>query len=99
MRKFRTKEGLKAKKSPISLKRILNLVRRFKETGNFEDRRRSGRPALRANRAHVVQSVIEDLTAETSTGSSSAHEVERRMGIPEPLIRRILHGMLDLYPY
>lgn len=65
----------------------------------MEDRPRSGRPALRADRVHVVQSVMEDMAAETSTGSSSAREAERRTGIPEASIRRILHGMLDLYPY
>lgn len=99
LRKFRTEKGLKAQKSPISLNGILNLVRRFEETGSLEDRPRSGRPALRADRVHVVESVMEDMAAETSTGSSSAREAQRRTGIPEPSIRRILHGMLDLYPY
>ena len=56
-------------------------------------------PALRAELVHVVQSVIEDLAAETSTGSSNAREAERKTGIPERSIQRILHGMLDLHPY
>ena len=62
---------------------ILNLVRRLEETWSLEDH----------------QSVMEDLAAETSTGSCSAREAERRMGISETSIRRILHGMLDLYLY
>ncbi|GBM32272.1 hypothetical protein AVEN_275039-1 [Araneus ventricosus] len=76
LRKFRTEEGLKAQKSPISSNGILNLARRFQETGSLEDRPRSGRPSLRADRVHVVQSVTEESAAETSTGSSSAREAE-----------------------
>ena len=51
------------------------------------------------DRVHVVQKVKEDLAVETSMGSGSVLKVEKRTGIPEPSIRRILHGMLDLYPY
>ena len=47
----------------------------------------------------MVQSVMEDLAAEISTGSISARLAERRTRIPEPSIRRILNGILDLYPY
>ena len=42
---------------------------------------------------------MEDLAAQTSVGNSNAREAERRTGIPEPSVPRILHGMLDLYPY
>lgn len=41
---------------------------------------------------------MENLTAETSTGSSSVRE-SRRTAILELSIRRILHGMVDRYPY
>lgn len=54
------------KKNPISLNGIQKLVRRFEETGCLEDRSQSGRPPLRADCVHVVQSVM-DLAAETST--------------------------------
>ena len=70
---------------------VLNVVRHFEETGSLEDHPLSGRPALRTDRVHVVQNVMKDLAADTSTGSSSAREAERRTGIPEPWIRRILH--------
>lgn len=99
LRKFRTEKGLKAQKSPISLNGILNLVRRFEETGSLEDRPRSGRPSLSADRVHAVKSAMEKVAAETSTGSSSAREAGRITGIPQSSIRRILHGILDLYPY
>ena len=59
------------------------------------DHPQSGRPTLRADRVHVVQNIMDDLTANTSTESSSTHEAEKRTGIPELSIRRILH---DLYP-
>ena len=75
---------------------ILNLVRCFEETRSLENRPQSDRPALRAGRVHVIQSVMEDLAAETSTVSSSACEAKERT---EPSIRCILHRMLDLYPY
>ena len=54
---------------------------------------------IKSVRVHVVQRVMKDFTAETSTGSSSARAAEGRLGIPEPSIRSILHGILDLYPY
>ncbi|GBM02257.1 hypothetical protein AVEN_108806-1 [Araneus ventricosus] len=92
-------EELKAYKRPISLKTILNLLRRFEETGSLEDRPRSGRLSLNAVRVHVVESVMEELASETSTGSSSAREAGRITGLTESSIRRILHGILNLHPY
>ena len=72
------------------MKGILSLVRRFEETGRLKDRPRSGRP-LRENRVHKIQSIMEDLDPEISTGSSIAHEAERRTGISKLSIPPILH--------
>ena len=63
----------------------------------MEDRPRSGRPKLRADRVHMVQSIMEDLVTESSTGTSSVREAKRRMRIPEQSIRGIPHEMLDLH--
>lgn len=80
-------------KSIVSFNRILKLVRRL------EDRLRSGRQFLSANSVHVAQTVMEDLTAGTSTGNSGAREAGRKTWIPGLSIRCMLHGMLDLYHY
>ncbi|GBM83732.1 hypothetical protein AVEN_261318-1 [Araneus ventricosus] len=74
LEKFRMEKGLKAQKHPISLNGILNLERRFEETESLEDRARSGRPSLSAERIHVVESAMGELAAETSTGGSRARE-------------------------
>ncbi|GBN23107.1 hypothetical protein AVEN_232588-1 [Araneus ventricosus] len=42
---------------------------------------------------------MEELAAETSTGNRSAREARRITGIPESSTRRILHGIVNLYPY
>ena len=97
--KFCWEKVLKAQKRSFSFNEILNLVRSFEKTGSLEDRPWSGRPALRVNRVHVVQFVIKDLAAKTLTDSSNVREAERRMGIPDLSIQRILHLMLDLHPY
>ena len=75
--------GLNVPKNLISLNWMLNLGRRFEGTRSLEDRPRSGRPALKAQCMHVIQSVMEDLAADTSTGSSNAlgPEKERDSGI------------------
>ena len=49
------------------------MLRMF-HTESLGDHPGSGRPVLRADRVHVVQSVMENLAAETSSGSSSARE-------------------------
>lgn len=99
LRQLRTLKGIKAKKNPISLKGILNVVHRFEETGRLEHRPRSGRPSVSANRVPVVQSVMRNVAAETSTGSCSAREAGKVTGIPERSVRRILHLILEMHPY
>ena len=99
LRLFRTLKGIKAKKIPISLKRILNAVHRFEETRRWEHRPRSGRTSVSANRVPVVQSVMRNVTAETSMGSCSAPEAGKVTGIPDRYIRRIHHVILKMHPY
>ena len=99
LRKFRTTKAIKEKKGPISLSGILKLVKRFEETGCLEDRPRSGRPSLGEERVTAVQRVMEDMAAGSSKGSSSAREAGKILGMPESSIRRILHGILQMYPY
>ncbi|GFT45533.1 DUF4817 domain-containing protein [Nephila pilipes] len=39
------------------------------------------------------------LASESSAGTSSAREAGTRLGLPPSLIRNILHGVLNQYPY
>ncbi|GFS89165.1 chymotrypsin-like elastase family member 2A [Nephila pilipes] len=45
------------------------------------------------------ESEMETLTSESAAGTSSAREAGRRLGLPPSLIRNILHGVLNQYPY
>lgn len=99
LRKFRTAKGLKTKKGPMSCSGILKLVQRFEDTGSLEDRPRSGRPSLAESRITEVETTMNALAAESSMGSSSARKAGRILNVPDSSIRRILHGILHLYPY
>lgn len=53
-------------------------------------------PHLPGNRITAVESTINDITAETSTGCSSARKNGRLLDVPNSSIRRILQGILHL---
>ncbi|GFW92330.1 hypothetical protein TNCV_3588521 [Trichonephila clavipes] len=63
---------------------LLKLVKRFEETGKLEDRARAGRPCLKEARAPCIAVEIEAIASEAASGTSSASEAARRLGLPPP---------------
>ncbi|GFW84156.1 DUF4817 domain-containing protein [Trichonephila clavipes] len=78
---------------------LLKLVKRFEKTGKLEDRARAGRPCLKEARAPCIAVEMEAIASEAASGTSSASEAARRLGLPPSSVRNILRRILQLYPY
>ncbi|GFW56893.1 retrovirus-related Pol polyprotein from transposon TNT 1-94 [Trichonephila clavipes] len=84
---------------PLTPVGLLKLVKRFEETGKSEDRARAGRPCLKEARAPCIAVGMEAIASEAASGTSSAREAARRLGLPPSSVRNILRRILQLYPY
>ncbi|GFW65794.1 DUF4817 domain-containing protein [Trichonephila clavipes] len=97
--KFRVQKNVKSGKGPLTPAGLLKLVKRFEETGKLEDRARAGRPCLKEERAPCIAVEMEAIASEAASGTSSAREAARRLGLPPSSVRNILRRILQLYPY
>ncbi|GFU64350.1 DUF4817 domain-containing protein [Trichonephila clavipes] len=96
LRKFRVQKNVKSAKGPLTSAGLLKLVKRFEETGKLEDRAQAGRPCLKETPCIAVE--METIASEAASGTSSAGEAARRLGLPPSSVRNILR-LLQLYPY
>ncbi|GFU31455.1 DUF4817 domain-containing protein [Trichonephila clavipes] len=99
LRKLRVQKNMKSGKGPLTPAGLLKLVKRFEETGKLEDRARDGRPCLKEARAPCIAVETEAIASEAASGTSSAIEAARRLGLPPSSVRNILRRILQLYPY
>ncbi|GFT34789.1 DUF4817 domain-containing protein [Trichonephila clavipes] len=99
LRKFRVQKNVKSGKGPLTPAGLLKFVKRFEETGKLEDRARAGRPCLKEARAPCVAVEMEAIASEAASGTNSAREAARRLGLPPSSVRNILRRILQLYPY
>ncbi|GFV70084.1 DUF4817 domain-containing protein [Trichonephila clavipes] len=99
LRKFPVQKNVKSGKGPLTPAGLLKLVKRFEKTGKLEDRARAGRPCLKEARAPCIAVEMEAIASEAASGTSSAREAARRLGLPPLSVRNILRRILQLYPY
>ncbi|GFX18162.1 DUF4817 domain-containing protein [Trichonephila clavipes] len=99
LRKFRVQKNVKSGKGPLTPSGLLKFVKRFEETGKLEDRARAGRPCLKEARAPCIAVEMEAIASEAASGTNSAREAARRLGLPSSSVRNILRRILQLYPY
>ncbi|GFS83190.1 DUF4817 domain-containing protein [Trichonephila clavipes] len=99
LRKFRVQKNVKSGKGPLTPAGLSKLVKTFEETGKLEDRARAGRPCLKEARAPCNAVEMEAIAFKAASGTSSAREAARRLGLPPSSVRNILHRILRLYPY
>ncbi|GFU41459.1 uncharacterized protein TNCV_4586071 [Trichonephila clavipes] len=92
-------KNVKSGKGPLTPAGLLKLVKRFEETGKLEDRARAGRPCLKEARAPCIAVETEAIASEAASGTSSAREAARRLGLPPSSVRNILRRILQLYPH
>ncbi|GFY21229.1 uncharacterized protein TNCV_3992731 [Trichonephila clavipes] len=92
-------KNVKSGKGPLTPAGLLKLVKGFEETGKLEDRARAGRPCLKEARAPCIAVEMEAIASEAASGTSSAREAARRLGLPPSSVRNILRRILQLYPY
>ena len=81
------------RRGPCTLQALLDLVRKFEDTGCTCDKPRSGRPTISAD---VVLEVHHTLTAghrETQRG------IARVLDIPNTTVRALLRSVLHMFPY
>ncbi|GFW99020.1 DUF4817 domain-containing protein [Trichonephila clavipes] len=97
LHKFRVQKNVKSGKGPLTPAGLLKLVKRFEETGKLEDRAQAGRPCLKESPCIAVE--MEAIASEAASGTSSAREAARRLGLPPSSVRNILRRLLQLYPY
>ncbi|GFS81594.1 DUF4817 domain-containing protein [Trichonephila clavipes] len=79
--------------------KALLLVKSFEETGKLEDRARAGRPCLKEARAPCIAVEMKAIASKAASGTNSAREAARRLGLPPSSVRDILRRILQLYPY
>ncbi|GFX41050.1 hypothetical protein TNCV_2217481 [Trichonephila clavipes] len=92
-------KNVKSEKGPLTPAGLLKLVKRFEETGKLEDRARAGRPCLKEARSPCIAVEMEAIASEAASGTSSAREAAKRLGLPPSSARNILRRILQLYPY
>ncbi|GFX41631.1 uncharacterized protein TNCV_3110271 [Trichonephila clavipes] len=64
----------------------------------LEDRARAGRPCLKEARAPCIAFEMEAIASEAASGTSSAREAARRLGLSPSSVRNILRRILQLCP-
>ncbi|GFT57178.1 DUF4817 domain-containing protein [Trichonephila clavipes] len=99
LRKFRVQKNVKSGKGPLTPAGLLKFVKRFEETGKLEDRAQAGRPCLKEARTPCIAVEMEAIAFEAASGTSSAREAARRLGLLPSSVRNILRRILQLYPY
>ncbi|GFV41118.1 DUF4817 domain-containing protein [Trichonephila clavipes] len=99
LRKFRVQKNVKSGKGPLTPAGLLKLVKCFEETEKLEDRAQAGRPCLNEARAPCITFEMEAIASEAASGTSSAREASRRLGLPPSSVRNILRRIFQLYPY
>ncbi|GFY14169.1 DUF4817 domain-containing protein [Trichonephila clavipes] len=82
LRKFRVQKNVKSGKGALTPAGLLKLVKCFEETGKLEDGARAGRPCLKEARANCIAVEMEAIASEAASGTSSAREAARRLGLP-----------------
>ncbi|GFU89422.1 DUF4817 domain-containing protein [Trichonephila clavipes] len=87
-RKFRVQKNVKSGKGPLTPAGLSKFVKRFEETGKLEDRARA-----------CIAVEMEAIASEAASGTSSAREAARRLGLPPSSVDNILRQILQLYPY
>ncbi|GFW60121.1 hypothetical protein TNCV_1389341 [Trichonephila clavipes] len=92
-------KNVKSGKGPLTPAGLLKLVKRFEETGKLEDRAQAGRPCLKEACAPCIAVEMEAIASEAASGTSSAREAARRLGLLPSSVRNILRRLLQLYPY
>ncbi|GFX10011.1 DUF4817 domain-containing protein [Trichonephila clavipes] len=90
---------MKRGKGPLTPAGLLKFVKRFEETGKLEDRAQTGRPCLKEARAPCIAVEMEAIASEAASGTNSAREAARRLGLPPSSVHNILRRILQLYPY
>ncbi|GFS52224.1 uncharacterized protein TNCV_4849641 [Trichonephila clavipes] len=95
----KTYKNVKSGKGPLTPASLLNLVKCFEETRKLEDRAQDGRPCLKEARAPCIAVEMEAIASEAASGTSSAREAARRLGVPPSSLHNILRRLLQLYPY
>ncbi|GFX04472.1 uncharacterized protein TNCV_900021 [Trichonephila clavipes] len=63
--------------------------------GKLEDRARAGRPCLKEARVPCIAVEMEAIASETASGTNSAREAARRLGLPPSSVRNILRRILS----
>ncbi|GFU74329.1 DUF4817 domain-containing protein [Trichonephila clavipes] len=107
LRKFRVQKNVKSGKGPLTPAGLLKFVKRFGgslgkgklEGGKLLDRARAGRPCLKEARVPCIAVEMEAIASEAASGTNSAREAARRLGLPPSSVRNILRRILQLYPY
>ncbi|GFT32324.1 uncharacterized protein TNCV_4483621 [Trichonephila clavipes] len=92
-------KNVKSGKGPLTPAGLLKFVKRFEETGKLEDRARAGRPCLKEARAPCIAVEMEAIATEAASGTNSAREAARRLGLSPSSVRNILRRILQLYPH
>ncbi len=87
------------KKPPCTRQTLLNLVKKFEETGNLCDRKRSGRPQVQPEVIESIASAIDSQASSSELRIASAHMTSRSLGIPWSTVRKVLKVYLHRYPY
>lgn len=98
-RQIRTQKGVKNGTFPVTPPGLLSFVQRFEETERLRNRLLRGAPLLSVARNAVVISQIHTLIEHSTSGASSAREVQIITYIIKTSVFRILHGVKNLCPY
>ncbi|GFX09964.1 DUF4817 domain-containing protein [Trichonephila clavipes] len=99
LRKFRVQKNVKSGKGPLTPAGFLKFVKRFEKTEKLEDRARAGRPCLKEARAPCIAVEMEAIASKAASGTNSAREAARRLGLPPSSVRNILRRIFHLYAY
>ena len=96
---YRHRKGIPTGKCPMSISAMKRMISKFKPSGCFHDRPRSGRPSTSANSAQTPQEEVEIVTGSSTHGEVSAREVAHCAGIPFITLWIAVRRTLRCHPY
>lgn len=97
LREFRLLKKLR--KGPMSITNLRKMIQRFEMTGTLARQPGQGRKVTSQQQVEEVATDIVEQEMENVQGTSSARAVSRHTHIPYSTVRKILHQMLQFYPY
>ena len=93
-REYKRRHNIKDSNDPISRQTLLNLIKRWRETGNVADSSGRGRKRISNETVETIECEVED-----ADGQTSIRKLARNVDICKSSVQNVLKNKLKMRPY